>query len=141
MEPNGTENPSTGLFYEALALSPTLGLTTGMFGLMLFNASGGEVAVATVPPGCVGPDGGVLTSFGPTECGATSEGWYAVLVYPNMTVESNFGSSGHWSGTPVALELGASQIYVVSSVSYAHTGATLRAYSIGRVSVAGSVYL
>lgn len=139
LELTGSSQPEPGLFYTALEVSPTLGLTTGMFGLKLTNSSGGPIMAGTAPAACA-PVGNT-TPFGPSKCGAPSQGWYAVLVLHDGNITGTFDVAGHWRGSSVPV-LGSDLLYLVSDTNLTVPAGTLSAYSIvGSVTVWGEVYL
>jgi len=136
MEAGATSNPASGLFYEALVIAPTSGLTTGLFGLIIINDSGDRIGPGSVPSKCAAPADGSLTSFTPGNCSAPVSDWYAVLVFENTTIQSALGSTEHWSAT-APLERGTAQIYIVSKASFAGIGWSIAAYSTWGASVSG----
>jgi hypothetical protein len=141
MVPNGTSNPAAGLYYEALEVSPTSGLTTGMFGLAIVRSTGSGISSGVAPNSCAPPVGGTLTPFTLKNCGAPSGNWYAVLVFENTTIQGVFDSRGHWSGPTALLERSSDQIYVISDASYAGIETTIFAYSTDGASVSGACSL
>jgi hypothetical protein len=141
MVSEGSSNPTPGLYYEPIEISPTSGLTTGMFGLKVFTAAGSPITLGAAPTSCAPPAGGTLTAFTVKNCGSSTGNWYAVLVFENTTVQGVFDDRGHWSSPTAPLERFSDQIYIVSGTSYAGVEYTLSAYSVGGGSVSGSCLL
>ena len=120
-----------------LALTPTSGLTTGMFGLDLQNAAHATLPAATVPAGC---------TYGALPTGCTNgTGWYAVLVsggtgkvigtYGNATPE--WGNLG--PGAVPASITSADDLWIVTDSDLAGSGDLLSAFGIGSASVSGGI--
>jgi YVTN family beta-propeller protein len=127
-------------WYVYLALSPTGGLSTGMFGLEVL--SGSEMVQPTVDPAPAGCSAGGALS----ECVSDGAGWYGVLVAANGTISAVYGgATAGWGGfypgvTSIALT-GAYTLVVVSNSLYDGNGYRLNAYSTGVASVSGTVEL
>lgn len=137
----GSSHPAGGPFEIELLVGPTSGLTTGMFGLRIFNSTGVTFLPGTAPGTCLAPSGGALTSFTTKNCGAPTEGWYAVLTFTNTTIQNVFDKAGLWSGptAPVRIEL--NQIYLLSDENLTGVGYTLTAYTHGSQAVEGEASL
>lgn len=126
-------NPASGVYYAAIALAPSAGLTTGMFGLDLLTASDVAIPGSSADVSCK-----VGASLSPTTCGAPpSGGWYAVLYSLASDTIANVYASGAWAGAPVTVT-GAMGLIVVSSTSYAGTADTLQAFATGSATVSGT---
>lgn len=118
-----------------LALAPTSGLTTGLFGLVLRNATSENVPLASAVggAGCT-----VGASFTGTSCTGVSGDWYAVLVNDLDEIAATYTLTG-WSGT-ITLNAGYS-LFVVTATSVDGIGDTLTAFATGSSDVSGSVAL
>ena len=117
-----------------LALSPTAGLGTALFGLKIIASGGASQTVVAPPAAC-------KAYAAPTTCATVAGGWYAVLVGTNGTTFGAFGSSG-WTGyasgtTTVTLNSGF-QLWILTQSSYAGVGNVISAYGTGSSSVSGS---
>lgn len=129
---------AAGDWYEYLALAPTAGLTTAMFGMQVKTSGGTTLPLATVPTAC---------AYGAesTACKAGT-GWYAVLVSDTGLVLGTYGNaSAEWGNLApatdsVSLNSGMT-LEIVSNVQYAGEGYTLSVYATGSSSVSGSVGL
>jgi flagellin-like protein len=126
--------------FEAITMSPTSGLTTGMFALSVTGSGGAVVAVATAAPGaCVLT--ATPTTFTTTICPGPTSGWYAVILTSGSGILAIY-ANGAWAyatgTTTVALSASYSLI-LISTASLATD--TLTAYSTGSSSVSGSVTL
>ncbi len=133
----GETVPAASTYWVTLALSPTSGLKTGLFGLTITDASSTSVPSAAPPSSCA-----VGAVFSVSHCAAAvadSSAWYAVLVYGNGTVANVYGS-GSWTGLSVAVT-GADTLVVVSGASLSGIGDVLAAFATGSASVSGSVDL
>jgi thermopsin len=129
-------NPATNTYWEVIPLSPTAGLTTGMFGLSISSMGGLEQGTAgDAPSTCTA--GATLSA---SSCGAptTSGHWYVVLAsVATGAVLSVY--TGTWSQTVSVTS--ATELVLVSYTTYAGMGDTLNAISTSSESVSGSVSL
>ncbi|MGP8077978.1 MAG: hypothetical protein ACLQC7_07230 [Thermoplasmata archaeon] len=133
--------PST--WGDILALSPTSGLMTDMFGLVVTTPGGIAVPVA-------GPSGTDCSVSGvthvPSACLGTAGGWYAVLVSPSTgyIVALYSGPIPGWTYaggvTTIALNNGYS-LWVITAIPFAGEGYTMSAFSTGAAQVSGSTWL
>jgi flagellin-like protein len=138
MSNKGQSTPVAGTDYITLAVNPTSGLTTGLFGLKITNVVHTGITAGTVTAACV--QYAALTG---ANCAAPAANtWYAVLVFSNSTVASAWGSTSTWSGGTVALNAGMTLVIVTSSTtSFSGIGDTLSAFGTSSSSVSGSVTL
>ncbi len=93
MTNDGQTVPAAGTYFITLALNPTAGLTTGLFGLKITNVSSATVAGAAVPTTTCK----LYATFGSTACPkatAASTAWYVVLVAENGTVANSVRNGG-----------------------------------------------
>jgi hypothetical protein len=139
MENLGPYHPATGVFEIEIAIYPTEGLPTGVFGLEVRNSTSGMVPSGIHPSSCVASSGGSFTAFTVANCGAPTGNWYAVLVFENTTIAAVFDSEG-WSGAEVTVTT-LMEIYVISGTSYYGIGDTLITWPTGSGSIAGTVSL
>lgn len=136
-----SSNPSPGLYFEAVKINPTTGLTTNLFGLRVVTPDASMLKVGVAPATCAAPDSGALTAFTPKNCGASAGVWYAVLVFENTTIQSTYDSSGHWTGSAAPLERSTAEIYLVSDEKIAGSGDTISAFGTGPAAVSGVAVL
>jgi flagellin-like protein len=130
-------NPASNNYWEIIPVSPTTGLTTAMFGLVVNSIS--NTGVGTVVAASANCKAG--NKLNSTNCAApaASGNWYVALAgQSNSTIIATFGSAG-WSGTFAVTA--SMEIVLVSYVSYAGTGDSLTAVSSGGSSISGSVSL
>ncbi len=138
MSNEGQSTPAAGTDFITLAINPTSGLTTGLFGLKVTNVLNLGVAAGVVTATCV-----TYATFTAAHCAAPAANtWYAVLVFSNSTVASAWGSTSTWSGGTVALNAGMSLVVVTpSGTSLSGIGDSMDAYGTSGSSVSGSVTL
>ena len=130
---------SAGDYEVSLALSPTAGLTTSLFGLTVTNVTTlATEATATVPVGC---------AYGAEVSSCTAgTGWYAVLVSDVGTVLATYGNAtpvwGNLDPTTTNVTLNSGMtLLIVSNVQYAGQGYELTADATGADEVSGAVSL
>jgi len=126
-------------FYDILALSPTAGLSTADFGILVVDASSTALPGGAVSSGCVY---GGSTS----DCLAPASGWYAVLTGSSGTIIATYSADGAgWanfaSATTSVTLTGAMELWVVSTDQLEGNGYVLSVFSTGSTSVSGSVEL
>jgi flagellin-like protein len=136
-----TELTATGsgtTWVITMSLSPSAGLSTGIFGLKI----SGPVTVNSVAP----PAACAAYASPAAKCTGVSNGWYGVLVASNNTVAASWNPSTQaWAGfangsSSVTLNGG----YTLEIISYAAitgNGDQISAYGTGTSSVSGSQYL
>ena len=138
-----TSNTGSGTSWsDILALAPTSGLTTSMFGLKVTTSA--SVTYATVAPSGTGCSISAATNV-PTSCTGTTGGWYGVLVSPSSgdIVALYSGTTAGWTyvtGTTVALNNGYT-LWVITPTQVAGNSYTISAFSTGTSSVSGSSLL
>jgi hypothetical protein len=137
----GASHPNTDLYYIDIAVNPTVGLATAVFGLRITNISGSVITPGIAPPSCAAPYGGTLSAFNPENCGTPDGNWYAVLVFENTTVSSVFDVSGRWSGASASVDQGSSEINIVSNANYTDKGYYLSATPVGPDYITGGAVL
>lgn len=128
------------VFYVNLSLSPTSGMTTGMFGLKI--ATAGPIlgpAPDGAPTACaIGPS----TTVSP--CVAAAGGWYGVLTAGDGEVLATYPSgselSTSWNGGAVTLS-SHDTLTLISSYPLGGTGAVLASFSTSCALVVGSTTL
>ena len=121
-------------FQTVLALAPTAGLTTAMFGMKIGQPSGAIIPPEPVPSTC---SAGAL----PNTCVAVSGGWYALLTSGFGTVVAAYGSSGwtdYTAGTSSVALNGADSLWILTTNPIAGSGDTLSVFGVGTASVSGS---
>jgi hypothetical protein len=129
---------SRSTYQEFLALSPTAGLGTAMFGIVVRNSGGTDLVVEDPPTACA-PYTTALSS----NCTGVTGGWYAVLQGANGSVIATYGSGGwaYGSGVTSITLNGGDSLAVVTAVEYAGLGYSLTVFATGASSVSGSVDL
>jgi len=127
-------NPASGIYWEAITLNPTSGLTTSMFTFGFQTISKTGISVGTAPTTTCK----ATATFSATTCTAPTGNWYTVLVYLSNTTVANVYSNGAWTGSTVSVTAGL-QLVFVSGASYAGTGDLLSAIPASSQSVSGSV--
>jgi hypothetical protein len=140
LENLGSSNPAPGVYYIALDVFPSSGLTTGLFGLWLTNSTTGLLETGDAPASCAPPSGGAYTPFNSSNCGTPTGNWYAVLVFTNGTVANVFSGTGAWVGGTVSLA-NYMQIDVVSGTNYTQSEDLLIVFGTGEWSVSGRAFL
>ncbi len=133
----GAAEPAADTYWVELALTPTSGLTTGVFGLEVTSASSTTVPGSTPSSSCT-----VGAVFEVSHCAAAvddSDEWYGALVYANGTIANVFGSGG-WTG-PTVTVTGEDTVFIVSGADLDGIGDVLSAFATGSASVSGSVTL
>ncbi len=138
MSNQGQSSPAAGTYFITLAINPTSGLTTGLFGLKITNVVNIGITAGTPTATCI-----TYAAFTVAKCAApAATTWYAVLVFANSTVASAWGATSTWSGGTVALNAGMSLVIVTpSAATFSGIGDTLGAYGTSGSSVSGSVAL
>ena len=120
-----------------LALTPTAGLATSMFGLKITTVSGSTLATVAVPAACANA---VTTST----CVGVAGGWYALLVTGGK-VSATWGNAtavwGNLGGAGTIALNGGYQLWVVTTTVYTGASNSISAYGISTSSVSGSAYL
>jgi len=125
-------NPAAGIYYETITLSPTSGLTTGLFGLALKSSSSASIAAGTATVANCKPG----ATYGTAACAAPASGaWYAVLYWQGNATVASVYSGGAWTATVGVTS--ATYLTVVSAATLAGSQDTLNAVSIGSSSVSG----
>jgi len=128
-------NPAAGVYYETIAVSPTSGLTTGLFGLALKSSSGASIAAGTASSTTTCK---ATAAYSTADCGAPASGtWYAVLYWQGNATIANVYSGGAWTGGTVGVT-SALYLTVISGASLVGTQDTVNAVSLGSSSVSGS---
>jgi flagellin-like protein len=132
-------NPAANVYYEVIPISPTSGLTTAMFTLVVNNVN----HVSTGTP--IAATAACKVNAALTTCVAggtwAAGNWYVVLAgQANSTVVSVY--SGSWSANPGTIAVTPSEeLVLVSYSNYAGIGDQLAAVAAGGSSVSGSVSL
>jgi flagellin-like protein len=133
-------NPAANTYWEVIPLSPTTGLTTAMFGLVVQNVNSIGVGTNTGAPANCKVNAALTTA----NCGAptASGNWYVALVgQANSTVVSVY-TGLVWATNPGTVAVTASmELVLVSYVTYAGIGDQLFATSAAGSSISGSATL
>jgi hypothetical protein len=128
---------AAGNFYDELALAPSSGLNTSLFGLAILSASDIVQPVGTPSAGCV--YGATLAA-----CSNSTGGWYGVILNSTDKVVATYGAFGWGDLAPASTSLSitaALTLVVVSGTQLAGNGYTIEAYPTGSVLVTGSALL
>jgi hypothetical protein len=137
MVPEGQSAPGAGTYYVTLAIDPTSGLTTSLFGMAITNATDVGISAGAVPSSC---DLYATLSFANcAKATAASQAWYVVLVATNNTIANAYGSAG-WTSPSIALNAGLTMV-VITGATVSGIGCTLEAYGTGPSLVSGSTVL
>ncbi len=135
-----TGSTGSGTNYQIiLALSPTTGLTTSIFGLKITGPSGTVLTTVTVPAAC-------KSGVAPSTCTTVAGGWYAILVSTGGTVSATYGNaSAVWGNyatgvTTIALN-GGYQLWILTQSSYSGVGNVISAFGTSTSSVSGQANL
>jgi len=132
-----TQTSGTNTYFDIMALNPTTGLTTSMFGLKVTQLGGTTLTVlptASLPAGCV-----FTAAPTPAICTGVTGDWYGLIVSGTTGLPVAMYTAGGWSyasGSTLALSNGYT-LYVVSYVNLAGSGAVIGAFSTGTSSVSG----
>ena len=126
---------SGSTFWVYMAVTPTIGVTTTMFGLKVTLVGGSTLSTAAIPVACA-----FTSAPSPTTCTGVASAWYGLLMNATgSTPVAMYGAAG-WvypSGTStIALNNGYSLI-VVTATGVAGSGDVISAYSAGTTSVSG----
>jgi hypothetical protein len=132
------------VYYVNISLSPTLGLTTALFGLAVFNESSGFSVSVDVPSASCTYDAHPVTAA----CTSNGSGWYAVLTDPSGSILATYGGSGgggawaNMGGGASSVAVGPGQtLIVVSGTSFVSGRFDLSAFPTGPSPVSGAVEL
>jgi flagellin-like protein len=136
---NPSQNTSTTTrYFDEFPVSPSSGLTTGIFAAKILTPTGTGIAVGTVPAGNCGttPVSGTLFPA----CAAPSAGaWYVLLANQNGGLLASYDGTG-WhlpAGVTSQAVSSAMEFIVVSTSVYAGSANTLAVYGTGQSSVSG----
>ena len=131
--PQSYTNPSAGVYYAFIYITPTTGLTTGMFGLSLEASNNLPTGtIGTAVAACKWVAGG--TAY--TVCVAPATGtWYGVLYWQGNGSVASVYTSGGWSNTWPTTP--AQELLIVSSASLQGSSDTMNAFSTGSSTVTG----
>ena len=141
-QPGGATGSGANWF-DTLALSPSSGLTTSMFGLSITSPSSSIVALASAAGGS-GCTPGSAYATGSTGCNGPTAGWYGVLLTSGNVIAATYltsGGAGAWayaSGTTTIAVSSSYTLVVISAAQLAGNDYTITAYSTGSSSVSGS---
>lgn len=130
-------------WFDNLALSPTSGLTTSMFGLSIVSPAGATYALAAAVGG-TGCTLGATFATGAAACnGPAAAGWFGLILTSGGVITATYllsGGAGLWTyntGSTIALNSG----YTLEVISFAQLNGndyTISAFSTGTSSVSGS---
>jgi len=135
-------NPAANVYWEIIPISPTTGLTTSMFALVVENVNNiGIGSTAAAPAACK-----VNAALSTCVAGGTwaAGNWYAVLAgQSNSTVVSVYaGAAAAWASNPGTVAVTPSEeLVLVSYSNYAGVGDSLVAVASSGSSVSGEVSL
>ncbi|MGP8077558.1 MAG: archaellin/type IV pilin N-terminal domain-containing protein [Thermoplasmata archaeon] len=139
----GGQTGSGANWFDQMALSPSSGLTTTMFGLTVTNPSGVTYALAPAVGGS-GCTLGVQFAPGATGCnGPAAASWYGLILSATGAIQATYllaGGVGTWTyntGTTIALNSGYT-LEVISFTQLTGNDYTISAFSTGTSSVSGS---
>jgi flagellin-like protein len=130
-----SETTSGTVFWGTITISPSGGLTTGIFGLALKSSTGTAIAVGVAPSTTCKAG----ATFSVANCGVPTSGtWYVALVFLANNTVANVYASGGW-GSTVSVTAALSLV-VVAAVSSGLSGSsdTLNAFPTGSSSVSGT---
>jgi flagellin-like protein len=135
-----TNSGGSGTTYTVtLALSPSAGLATGIFGLKIAQSGGATVPLSAPATNCK-----AWSTTPATVCtGVTAGDWYGVLIASNGTLAATYGSAGwtYYAGTTTITLNGGYTLWVVTTSAIAGSGDVISAFGTGTSSVSGSQYL
>jgi len=135
-------NPAANVYYEVIPISPTSGLTTAMFTLVVNNVNHVATGTTAAAPAACKVNAAITTCVAGGTWAAGN--WYVVLAgQANSSVVSVYaGVSAAWASNPGTIAVTPSEeLILVSYSNYAGIGDQLAAVAAGGSSVSGSVNL